>query len=78
MPIYTGGASIPAGGTEGQILSKTSANDYESQWIDIPNPDYLEITNKPQINGIELSGDKSLEELGMESLTNLELEEILK
>lgn len=78
MPIYTSGAGIPAGGIEGQILSKVGNNDYESQWIDIPNPNYSDATNKPQINGVELNGDKSLEDLGMESLTNSELEEILK
>lgn len=78
MPIYTSGASIPAGGSEGQILSKVSSDDYDSQWIDIPNPDYLVIKNKPKINGIELNGNQDLSELGMESLTNSELEEILK
>lgn len=78
MPIYTSGVGIPAGGSEGQILSKVSSDDYDSQWIDIPNPDYLVIKNKPKINGIELNGNQDLSELGMESLTNSELEEILK
>lgn len=78
MPIYTSEAAIPAGGTEGQILSKASSDDYDSQWIDIPAPDYLVIKNKPKINGIELNGNQDLSELGMKSLTNSELEEILK
>lgn len=78
MPIYTSKAAIPAGGTEGQILSKASSDDYDSQWIDIPASDYLVIKNKPKINGIELNGNQDLSELGMKSLTNSELEEILK
>lgn len=78
MPIYTSGAGMPAGGIEGQILSKASSNDYDSQWIDIPVSDYLAIKNKPKINGIELNGNQDLSELGMESLTNSELEKILK
>ena len=78
MPIYTSEAAIPAGGTEGQILSKASSDDYDSQWIDIPPSDYLVIKNKPKINGIELNGNQDLSELGMKSLTNSELEEILK
>lgn len=78
MPIYTSEAAIPAGGTEGQILSKASGDDYDSQWIDIPASDYLVIKNKPKINGVELNGNQDLSELGMKSLTNSELEEILK
>lgn len=44
--------------------------------------DYDELENKPQINNIELKGNISTEDLGiqreMESLSNLELEAILK
>lgn len=31
--------------------------------------DYEQLTNKPKINGVELVGDQSSDELGMESLT---------
>lgn len=40
--------------------------------------DYNQLTNKPQIEGVELLGDKSLEELGIRFITNLELEYLLK
>lgn len=36
------------------------------------------LNNKPQINSITLQGDKSFEELGLEGISNLELENILK
>lgn len=31
--------------------------------------DYEQLTNKPRINGVELVGDQSSDELGMEALT---------
>lgn len=40
--------------------------------------DYEKLRNKPKIEGIELLGDKSLEDLGATFLTNCELEELLK
>lgn len=34
------GEGIPAGGTTGQILTKSSASDYDAAWEDAPNPDW--------------------------------------
>lgn len=39
--------------------------------------DYEELNNKPSINGVELVGDKSFEQLGEKTLTNSELKEII-
>lgn len=39
--------------------------------------DYNLLYNKPQIEGVELVGDKSFEELNLQRLTNTELEEML-
>lgn len=39
--------------------------------------DYNRLYNKPSIEGIELVGDKSFEELNLQTLTNTELENIL-
>lgn len=47
------------------------ASDYSEGGTD--NYNYLE--NKPKIEGVELLGDKSLEELGLSAMTN---EDILK
>jgi hypothetical protein len=39
--------------------------------------DYNLLTNKPQINSVTLQGDKSFSDLGLESISNIELENIL-
>lgn len=38
--------------------------------------DYSLLTNKPQINDVTLIGNKSFEELGIQTMTNLEIKEI--
>lgn len=40
--------------------------------------DYEKLKNKPQINGVELLKNKSFDDLGMSSITNQELEDLLK
>lgn len=62
--------SIPAGGTTGQVLKKTSNSDYQVAWQDDSGggggtSDYSDLTNKPKINNVELSGNKSLSDLGI-------------
>lgn len=39
--------------------------------------DYNKLNNKPQINDVELIGNKSFEDLGAESLTNIDIENII-
>lgn len=39
--------------------------------------DYTALSNKPQINSVELSGNKSLAELGIEGLTTAQLNALL-
>lgn len=39
--------------------------------------DYEKLKNKPSINEVELSGNKSFEELGISSLSNLEIMQII-
>lgn len=39
--------------------------------------DYLPLKNKPKINSVELVGDKSFEDLGSSSLTNMEIDSII-
>lgn len=41
------------------------------------NTDYEQLENKPQINGVELSGNKTFEELGEQTITNVELQDII-
>lgn len=42
-----------------------------------PTNDYEKLKNKPSINEVELSGDKSFEELGISPLSNLEIMQII-
>ena len=39
--------------------------------------DYTELSNKPQIEGITLEGNNTFEDLGLEALTNLQIEALL-
>lgn len=41
------------------------------------NTDYEQLENKPQINGVELNGNKTFEELGEQTITNVELQDII-
>lgn len=40
--------------------------------------DYANATNKPQINGVTLEGNKTNEELDIKAISNSEIEELLK
>lgn len=40
--------------------------------------DYEKLKNKPRLNGVELIGDKSFEDVGLVALSNSELEKLLK
>ena len=40
--------------------------------------DYDLLSNKPQINNVTLQGNKSLDDIGIEDISNLELELILR
>lgn len=45
---------------------------------DSGSSDYNILVNQPKINEVKLIGNRSLEELGLNSITNIELEELLK
>ena len=66
--------AIPAGGTQGQVMGKLSDDDYDIGWIDQTGggggggtSNYNDLSNKPQIAGTTLSGNKTLEQLGIAS-----------
>ena len=62
---------VPFGGNDGDILKKvgdTTSDRYE--WTKPSNLiDYESIENKPSINGVQLVGDRSLAELGIDTIT---------
>jgi len=43
-----------------------------------PVTDYDALTNKPQINGVVLSGNQTFENLGEETISNTEISEIVR
>ena len=45
---------------------------------DSGSSDYNNLVNQPKINEVKLIGNRSLEELGLNSITNIELEELIK
>ena len=62
---------VPFGGNDGDVLRKvgdTTSDQYE--WIRPSYAiDYESIENKPSINGVQLVGDRSLAELGIDTIT---------
>ena len=66
MLVEEAKALFPDGGEPGQVLTKTENG---TEWADPQGggggtTDYEKLTNKPQINSVELSGNKSLQDLG--------------
>lgn len=61
--------SIPSGGSTGQVLKKTSGTDYDVAWANESGgggtSDYTDLTNKPSINSVTLSGNKTAADLGL-------------
>lgn len=66
------GASANVSGNltaQANLINKMEVNN-------VSNYDLL--NNKPLINSVTLQGDKSFEDLGLEGISNIELENILK
>lgn len=51
--------------------------DLENEVSEIYIYEYQKLTNKPSINGVELIGNKTFEDLGLSPLSNEEIENIL-
>lgn len=54
---------------DAQIINRMDVNNVS---------DYNLLTNKPLINSVKLQGNKSFADLGLESISNIELENILR
>lgn len=46
------GVGVPTGGTQGQILAKTSATDYDTQWINAPTVDLSNYYTKSEVDNL--------------------------
>lgn len=60
------------------ILNFTIPRGLKGEKGDSGTSNYLDLDNKPQINGVELDGNKKFDELGLMQLTNTEIENLLK
>lgn len=67
------GEGVPEGGTTGQWLKKKSATDFDTEWANLPESttNYNDLSNKPSINNVALTGDKSLTDLGIASAADV-------
>lgn len=69
--VLSGRYGVPPGGTTGQVLGKTGDEDFHTGWIDQSGgggggtSNYNQLSNKPQVNGVELSGNKTSSQLGI-------------
>lgn len=71
-------ATFGAQFTEGENMTAAFSDDAsmdasfgETQKVSTSN--YEDLYNKPKINGVTLTGDRSFEDLGEENLTNMEI-----
>lgn len=60
-----------------KVQKRPKPEDYELPDHDDSNVSYETLNNKPMINGVTLSGDKTLEDLGEQTMTNSELCDIV-
>ena len=64
------------------VSVEAQANEYtvgsEEKVVMSGTSDYEKLKNKPRLNGMELVGDKSFEDVGLVALSNSELEKLLK
>lgn len=63
------------------VIDESSSNEEieveDEDIINLGTNDYKKLKNKPQIEGVELTNNKSFEELGAKSLSNMEIERLI-
>lgn len=68
---------LPSGGSAGQVLKKSSGTDYDVVWGNESGgggggtSDYSDLTNKPSINSVTLSGNKTASDLGLAAASDI-------
>lgn len=68
---------IYAAGTK-KLITMNNIKEYFPEYDDGSSYDYNELMNKPQINGVTLTGNKTDTEIGIVNLTNAQLDDLLK
>ena len=66
---------VPSGGTSGQVLTKNTNTDYDLTWTTPSGggggtTNYSDLTNKPSINSVTLSGNKTASDLSLASASH--------
>lgn len=78
-PVGPVSGRLQADGTlRGRLSGGGTLSGGLSQTIISYSQDYNDLYNKPQINEIELVGNKTFDELGMSAMSNLDIWEIIK
>jgi hypothetical protein len=80
MDVYDGETEVTPSDVE-QILRTANKAMLENVTVNpVPDSyrDYEILRNKPQISSVELIGNKSLSDLGIETISNMELEILLR
>lgn len=71
------GVGIAKGGTTGQVLAKSSNSDYDTEWVNQSGgggggtSDYNSLVNRPYINSVLLTGNRSLSDLGIAAISDI-------
>lgn len=68
---------IYAAGTK-KLITMNNIKEYFPEYDDGSLSDYNELMNKPQINGVTLTGNKTDTEIGIVNLTDEQLDDLLK
>lgn len=53
------GVGVPTGGSSGQILSKKTNDDYDTQWVNQPSPYILPIASNSVLGGIKTNSSRN-------------------
>ena len=64
--------------TDENVIYRWDSNSARYIPLTAKDVSYNDLTNKPSLNGVPIEGDKTNEEYGIDSISNFELEELLK
>lgn len=82
-PILVDGEEVTAKAGDWTIVYNDSDKEFAyngsiwQEFGDISNLDYDTLSNHPLINGVELTGNKTFEELGREDIANSKIKQII-
>lgn len=63
---------------DGETTLDSSIDGQVGVFQDLGIKNYAELANKPRINGVELVGNRTFEDLGEETITNTEIMDIVR